>query len=377
MKLLLYCDLPQLNNKAQTIIDHISSFEKYSEFDVHTVSSRLGLPYDLNLFSFDLVVIHYSLTLTTSSYYLESYIPLKDQRKLREYTGLKILFIQDEYRRVNHICDRINYMKIDVLFTCAPIEIARAIYERLSPKTKILETLTGYAPDITDVPLLKPHKCREIDVFYRARKLPLWYGSLALDKHHIAEKFLINSPRTMNVDISTFEEDRIYGEEWLKKLRNAKTTLGTESGASIIDYTGDIERDVAILKCYNPDLAFENLPKHIVSRDKCLSIQVISPRIFEAIACKTTLILFPGSYSGILKKNRHYLELEKDFSNFDWLLEKLNNKSTTEKIAATAYEEIIESGLYSYKAFIKDFDSLIRNALKERQSKIVQIKSQS
>ena len=363
MKLLLYCDLTPNKKSAQTIIDHISSFEKHSQFEIQTVSSRLGLPDDLNLFSFDIVVIHYSITLTTSSLYLESYIPLKDQREIRNFTGLKVMFIQDEYRRVNHICDRINYLKIDVLFSCAPVEIARKIYKRLSPNTKILETLTGYAPDITNATPLKPHKSRKIDVFYRARKLPLWLGTLGLDKYQIAEKFLTSYPRTLHVDISTLEEDRIYGEEWLQRLVNSRTTLGTESGASLIDYSGDIERDIAIFKSYNPEATFDDLPKHLISLDKKLSIQVISPRIFEAIACKTTLILFPGDYSGILKKNRHYLELKKDFSNFDSLLEILNDKAAIERIASTAYQEIIEPGQYSYNAFIKDFDSTITNEL--------------
>jgi len=366
MKLLLYCDLPPNKKNAQTIIDHISSFDKYSQFEIQTVSSRLGLPDDLNLSSFDAIVVHYSITLLTTSFYLESYIPLKDQKKLRNYTGLKVLFIQDEYRRVNHICDRINYLKIDLLFTCAPIETARVIYKRLSPNTKILETLTGYAPDITDAPPLKPHKSRKIDVFYRARKLPLWLGTLGLDKYQIAEKFLINYPRRLHVDISTLEEDRIYGEDWLQRLCNSRTTLGTESGASFIDFSGDIERDIAIFKSYNPKATFDDLPKHLTSLDKKLSIQVISPRIFEAIACRTTLVLFPGDYSGILRKNRHYLELKKDFSNFDSLLEILNDKAAIETIATTAYKEIIEPGQYSYKAFIKNFDSMIKNELAKK-----------
>jgi hypothetical protein len=359
MKLLLYCDLPSDNKNAKTIIDHISSFEKYSQFEIQTVSSRLGLPDDLNLLSFDIVVIHYSITLITTSFYLESYIPLNDQRKLRKYKGLKVLFIQDEYRRVNHVCDRINFLKIDLLYSCAPIETARKIYKKLSPNTKILETLTGYVPDITDDTPLKPHKFRKIDVFYRARKLPLWYGTLAMDKYQIAEKFLNNYPRTLQVDISTLEKDRIYGEGWIQRLRNSRTTLGTESGASFIDYSGDIERDIAIFKSYNSNADFNDLPKHLISLDKKLSIQVISPRIFEAIACKTSLILFPGDYSGILKKNRHYLELKKDFSNFDSLLEILNDETAIERIAMTAYKEIIEPGQYSYNAFIKNFDSTI------------------
>ena len=42
---------------------------------------------------------------------------------------------------------KINFLKIDVLYSCAPLEISKKIYKSLSPKTTILETLTGYAPE--------------------------------------------------------------------------------------------------------------------------------------------------------------------------------------------------------------------------------------
>ena len=366
LKLLLICDLPKYNSNAQTIIDHITSFQKYSQFKIKVISSRSGLPDNLSLSSYDIVVIHYSITLLTNSYYKESYLPHKEQKMLRSFNGLKVIFIQDEYRRVDYICDRINYMKIDLLFSCAPIQIARKIYQRLSSKTKLFETLTGYVPEKLGSISSIPHESRELDVFYRARKLPLWLGTLALDKYHIADNFLKNCSHSIKVDISTQEKDRLYGKKWLERLSNSRTTLGTESGASFIDFSGDIERDIAIFKSYNPEATFDDLPKHLISLDKRLSIQVISPRIFEAIACKTALILFPGNYSGILKKNRHYLELNKDFSNFDSLLEILNDKTAIETIATTAYKEIIEPGQYSYKSFIKSFDSMIKNELAKK-----------
>ena len=44
--------------------------------------------------------------------------------------------------------------------------------------------------------------------------------------------------------VETFEEDRIYGKKWIHFLSQSRCSLGTESGASVIDFTGQIESDV-------------------------------------------------------------------------------------------------------------------------------------
>ena len=85
-----------------------------------------------------------------------------------------------------------------------------------------------------------------------------------------------------------------------------------------------------------------------------IKIQVISPRIFEAIACKLS-ILFPGNYSGVLDKNNHYLELEKDFSNINDVISIIKEKKITQEIVDCAYSDLIESNLFSYENFIKKF----------------------
>ena len=47
--------------------------------------------------------------------------------------------------------------------------------------------------------------------------------------------------------------------------------------------------------------------------------------IFETAAFRVCLILFPGSYSGILKPNIHFIELEKDFSNISEVLDQMKD----------------------------------------------------
>ena len=67
--------------------------------------------------------------------------------KIRDFEGLKILFIQDEYRRVDFVCDKIKYARIDLVFTCAPPDVASQIYVSLEGKVALSTTLTGYVPE--------------------------------------------------------------------------------------------------------------------------------------------------------------------------------------------------------------------------------------
>ena len=51
----------------------------------------------------------------------------------------------------------------------------------------------------------------------------------------------------------------------------------------------------------------------------------ISPRVFEAIALRTALVLFEGEYSGIIAPGVHYIPLKKNLSNLDDVLSLLGD----------------------------------------------------
>jgi hypothetical protein len=84
----------------------------------------------------------------------------------------------------------------------------------------------------------------------------------------------------------------------------------------------------------------------------------ISPKMFEAIATRTALILFEGSYSDILKPDVHFLPLKKDFSNVDEVLAKVADVAVLEKLTERAHEDVIGSGKYDLAKFIERVDGL-------------------
>ena len=106
--------------------------------------------------------------------------------------------------------------------------------DRLPELRRTVNVLTGYvAPELLTRPIV-PYDRRSVDVGYRARRLPLWLGRLGMEKAAIADRFLADAPAYgLSVDISTSEEDRLYGERWLAFLGTAKAMLGVESGASV------------------------------------------------------------------------------------------------------------------------------------------------
>jgi hypothetical protein len=91
----------------------------------------------------------------------------------------------------------------------------------------------------------------------------------------------------------------------------------------------------------------------------------ISPKIFEAISHKTALILFEGSYSGVITPHKHYIPLKKDFSNVDDIFKILQDDDKLDSITNTAFNDCIASGKYSYQALITQFDAAIGRFLEQ------------
>jgi hypothetical protein len=365
LKILLYCNIPNDSEKTSTVINHIDSFENHSLNDIECWSSLSGLPNEDKLGKFDCLVIHYSISLI-----FEKYISRQTLDKIKSFKGMKILFIQDEYRRVNFICNKINYAEIDMVYTCAPKSVSQKLYSRLNKSILIHTTLTGYVPDTFANIETRIISQRKIDVGYRARKCPFFLGRKGIQKYLIGRNFLENKKsQELICDISCKEKDRLYGKDWIDFLSNCKTTLGTESGSSIIDFVGDIEYNLNFYQAFHPFATFDDVPKEILKSDGELEIQVISPRCFEAAALGTVLVLYPGSYSGILVRDKHYIGLEKDFSNINEVVEKIKDLDSLQEMANFTRKALVESGNFSYKKFVNEFDKNLDMLMEKKNFK--------
>jgi len=359
-KVLLLCNY--YPGTAGAIMDHIHAFTKYSRNEYFTLSNMGDLPDWLDLSRFDALVFHYSLVAC-----YDSYISPAGRKRIREFNGFKAAFVQDDYRWINDTVNAFAYMKIHALFPLTAPAIMDQVYspDRL-PGVRKETVLAGYVPeDLLNFPV-KPFAERPVDVAYRARKLPAWMGSHTLQKWQIAERFLQDAKRLdLNVDISCREEDRIYGDEWTSFIANSKATLGTESGASICDFSGDIQRNVEAHLAKYPDDDFATLNKlYLGDEDNRIIMNVISPRCFEAAALRTLMILYEGDYSGVLVPWRHYVPLQRDHSNMEEVAALLRDPARAQKIIDCAYEEIARNEKYSYASMVKLVDSVMEEEWK-------------
>ena len=163
--------------------------------------------------------------------------------RISRSTALKIQFLQDEYRDVRKVNRIMARLGVNILFTCVAEPDHALFYPRtLIPSLEGTYTvLTGYVPAYLESVEYSFDQPRSVDIGYRSRVNPFYLGSLAQEKSQIAEEFTrIGQKYGFTTDISVREEDRLYGVRWLEFLKSSRFSLGTESGASVIDFDGQI-----------------------------------------------------------------------------------------------------------------------------------------
>ena len=354
--------------KVDTIIDHVNSLTRGSRHRVHMVNMIGELPARLDLDRFDVIVIHYSITIC-----LPKHLDIESFARIQKAPPLKALFIQDEYRHVDATVQAIHKLGIDVLFTCVPEEEFEKVYpEEKLPRVRKINVLTGYvSAELISQGCPKPLAGRPIDVGYRARRLSAWYGELGREKWRIGEKFAKDAvAHRLKCDISSREEDRIYGREWDKFLVNCRAVLGVESGASVFDFSGDIQTKVEAAEASGNQLTYKELEERFFpGLEGRIRLNQISPRCFEAAARGTLMILYEGEYSGRLKPDRHFVPLKKDHSNMAEVVRTIMDESKAQAIADQAWEEVASASENSYAAFTSMVDDVLESELARRPNR--------
>jgi len=355
LSILLFCDDDP--NHASMILDHIEALVRLSRHELHVFNSVLhpgSAACDLN--EFDVVVIHYSLFAASDVHLAPAF-----RRAIRDFRGLKIQLIQDDYRCVDALTREMRFMGIDVLFTLMPESEHSKIWEGRLPGVELVPWIAGYIPDRLVGLKVPPPAARPIEVGYRGREMPYWLGALAQEKILIGKGFVERAARFgLRCDISWREEDRLYGDAWDRFNARCRTMLGCGSGATIADFDGSCERAVRAYLHDHPTASFEEVADQVLRPwEGNIDFNVISPRQFEAIAARTALILFPGEYSGILQAGVHFIPLARDFSNIAEVVGRIRDIPYLETMTARAYDDVIASGRYAYPAFVRMFDEVV------------------
>lgn len=356
LNILILFDMRSLH--VLTIREHLESYVKYSTNNIFYADACNNAICEIDLSYFDIVVLHYSVRVSLKNHLSPSYADA-----IKGFGGFKILYIQDDYENTEQARIWINELGINLVYTVVPSQYINIVYpaERF-PYVAFLPTLTGFVPT-TSKPEneLKKISDRKTVIGYRGRPLPYWYGDLGQEKLIIGQKMRkICIERSIPCNIEWEEDKRIYGSGWLDFVESCRATLGTESGSNVFDDYDNIKNAIIKKLAENPEISYEEIfDLYLAEHEGKVIMNQVSPKMFEAISLKTALILFEGSYSNILKPEVHFIELKKDFSNIDEVLDKAMDCEYLQNLVDGAYLDICGSEKYTYKQFIKEFDKTI------------------
>lgn len=349
--LLLLCNRPAPGANAATITEHLDAFGQMPGWKVWELSMLGDIPRGVDLSRFDAVGIHYTLHLSDPNHHFLT--PAAIQR-LAEFRGLKCVWLHDEYRRVQQVSRILASAGVHIIFSLAKGETLKALYPAdVLPGTRLETVLAGYLSPMWLQQSPPPTAQRPIDVGYRARRPPYWLGALGQEKINIGMGFA-TCPETAGLrqDISVEEHDRLYGDCWIKFLADSRTVLCVESGASVVDFTGEIEQQIEVACDSDKSLTFEEASRRFLQGvDGRYIINPISPRVLEAAAMRCVMVAFPGQYSGVMRPWEHYIPMAKDFSNVGEVVAAIRDTALLERIAEQAWKDLACSPAHSYEAF--------------------------
>lgn len=339
---------------------HIFCFDKFSDHTIYYFNAFRGeLPWYLKAVDFDVIIFQTTFVCQQwrgTPYYrklFRRFLPLANTR------ALKIMFPQDEFLNTDGFCDLINELNVDYVFSVAPEQEWKNIYHKVDfSKVKFERVLTAYLDDNNVAKIeqvAKENPPKTLDIGYRAAHSPPWFGRFGELKIKVAEVFQQHAGKFgLITNISTRKGDTFLGDDWYRFLMKSKYQIGVEGGASVIDRDGVIKNRTEKFLRENPKATFEEAEAACFQgEDGKLALAAISPRHLECAATRTCQVLMEGEYNGILKPWVHYIPFKKDFSDIDDVLAILKKDELREQIVEQTYQDIVRSGLYSYKAFVK------------------------
>jgi hypothetical protein len=324
----------------------------------------LGIPALLRRVRFDAVLLHTTLLCYRWSDYFSQF--KESLRWLAHSDALKIALPQDEYDHSEALDEWLTELGVSVVCTNFGEEYRAALYPRLHQRARFLKCLTGYI-DEASAALSRAHwrpiAERPLDIVYRANHLPYWFGSHGQLKHEIASIVAERGGEMgLKCNVSTRPEDTIATDAWYTFLCSGKAIIGCESGSSVLDRRGEIQRQIRDLLAQQPDLTFADVARRMPPAWDDYRFFALGPRHLEAVATRTCQVLVEGEYDGVLKPMRHYLPIRRDLGNLNEVLAMIRDHDLLEKIAAQAYEEVYLSGRYSYARFADLLDSVLASA---------------
>ncbi len=297
------------------------------------------------------------------------------QRRLAEYafvaqsSAVKLAFPQDEYD-CNEILDRwMCDWNIDVVFSVIASN-QHVLYPNFHKQGQIHLGFTGYLDGSLVNYQYKPFQLRPIDIGYRARKLPPYFGRIGETKWTIGRDVERQAEMYgLHTDIVLGPEGTLLGDKWISFINDSKFTLGANSGSSLLDPVGSIQRTVRSYVDRNPRATFEEVEAAcFYGLDGQYEFTAISPRVLEAAMLGSCQILVEGEYSGILRPWEHYIPIKNDASDFSIVFSAMQDQTLVNDLIRSCREAILATKSLSYENNASQVLTLIRELRTKRST---------
>ena len=355
MRILFLYWHPKGSEMRQAVREHLSLLEGQG----HQILYRNAIdpaPSWLAWTQPDLCILHTTFLCVRWNYDFAEY-----RRRFRWVSKLqcqKIALPQDEYDHAAVLDEWLLELGAASVYSCFGADEWPVLYPLLSQRATFHETLTGFidaGAASALAPRIVPHSRRPYDIVYRARNLPYWFGSHGQLKHGIAEAVQrAGGELGLSMDVSTRWEDTIFGDAWLDFLMSGRAVIGCESGSSVLDRRGEIQKRITELLAEQPDLTFDEVDAQMPDGWDSYAFFAISPRHLEAVVTRTAQVLVEGSYSGVLEPERHYIPVRRDLTDLAEALERVRDLEAVEAMTERAYREVYLDGHNTLEDFAEE-----------------------
>lgn len=341
-----------------TYVHNLESFRRYSEHDyIYLNVARSRVPKSVRSLKPDLIIFHYTLLLPRVL--PEEFASLLARIEFTKSADCpKALVAQDEQVRVDLLNDFVNDFGVTHVFSPSPDSTWPQLYRCVDrQKVRIHRILTGYVDETTArrIEARSTRMSRPIDIGYRTWYTQPFYGAHGQLKQAIGRVFSERAPtHGLVVDISSRQSDAIWGGRWFDFLLNCKYTLGVEGGCSLFDWDGAIAECTHAYAEAHPGASFDEIEAACFpGLDGQFQCYLLSPRHLEAVMTRTCQVLVEGEYAGVLEAGVHYIPLSADLSNVDEVLRLIEQDELRAAMVERAYQDVVSSGRYSYRAFVE------------------------
>jgi hypothetical protein len=292
-------------------------------------------------------ISNYDLIVLLHSTNADSILPLVLlESYFKSRKGKLLMFVGNEYCLMPEKIGFINEVQVDYVASQLPEDAARWLYSDCSKNKLFL------VPHALNEKVYRPYReqhSRTIDIGFIGDRYSYAIGDL--ERTELAEYFARNSLRQkLTMDIRIGRKLRIPRDDYVEFLNSTRGTIGAESGTYYLEKTDRTQKEVEAFLSRHPKATFEEVyDKFFKNYANPVSGKAISSRHFEPVGTKTCQILLEGNYNGILEPNTHYISLNKNYSNFDEVLERFTDRDYVRRMVGDTYEYVLENHTHEHR----------------------------